>query len=326
MSAATEVLVVGAGIAGLRAARTLADTGAKVLVLEKSRGFGGRAATKRVHENRVDHGAQYFTARDPRFQAQVKVWEESGDLKVWSRGFHTLGRSGLQGPDEGHPRYIFQGGMNTIGKLLGEGLNVRRSAKVIRISRVAAGWQVNLEDGGAVTAERLVLNLPAPQALELGAHVFSAQTCEQLRQVEFTPCLALMAGYKEAAPEWSGITVEDDNNPLSWLASSTSKRPQKDPAVLVLHANPSFSKMHLENPEAAVPEMLRVAASLGFSDPLWTQLQRWRYAKAATPYGEPYLKDSGSLFLCGDWCGGAKVEAAYVSGLEVAQALLERNT
>ena len=319
----TDILVVGAGIAGLRAARTLTQAGADVLVLEKSRGFGGRAATKRVHETRVDHGAQYFTAKDARFQAQVDAWLQQGALKVWTKGFHTLTREVLRPPEEGHPRYAFPNGMNSMGKLLAEGLNVQRSAKVVEMSRAAARWTVSLEDGTRYTAERVLLGVPAPQALELSAPHISTQTHERLSRVEFAPCLALMAGYDQPAPEWSGVTVEDETKPLSWLADDTGKHASGNPTVLVLHANPAFSRKYLETPEAAVPEMLPVAASLGFADPSWTQLHRWRYAKVTAPYGEPYLKEDDTLFFCGDWCGGAKVEAAYLSGLGVAQALLK---
>ena len=321
---ALETLVVGAGIAGLRAARTLADAGTRVLVLEKSRGFGGRAATKRLYGLRVDSGAQYFTARDPRFQRQVEVWRGSAGtgLEVWTKGFHTLTSEGLQAPEEGHPRYAFADGMNAIGKLLAEGLEVQRSATVTELSRAASGWQVGLADGKTYTAERVLVNVPAPQVLALAQDV-GEQTRQTLSRVEFAPCLAVMAEYTGAAPEWSGIVVKDDANPLSWLANDADKRAHEEPTVLVLHANPTFSTKYLETPEAAVPEMLEVAASLGFADPRWTQLQRWRYAKATSPYDGRYLKEDDSLFFCGDWCGGAKVEDAYLSGLEVAEAMLK---
>lgn len=314
-----DILVVGAGIAGLRAARTLAEAGKKVVVIEKSRGLGGRAATKRLHGTRADHGAQYFTARDPRLQAQVDGWSEAGLLRVWTRGFHTLTPDGLEPPKESYPRYIFPDGMNTFGKLLGDGLDVRREALVTELARTPNGWTLMLADGTAYTAEKVLLNVPAPQALVLGQDVFSAATKDALSRVVFAPCIALMAGFGQAAPEWSGI--ESKGGPVSWIADDSSKRNVGGETTLVLHGSTAFSEVHLEAPETALPEMLAVAASLGFIDPRWTQLQRWRYSKVTSPYDGPYLKEDDSLFFCGDWCGGAKVEAAYLSGLEVAEAI-----
>ncbi len=316
-----EVIVVGAGVAGLRAARTLTEAGVRTLVLDKSRGLGGRAATRRLHGAVADHGAQYFTARDPRLQKQVDAWERAGALQVWARGFHTLTEEGLETPREGHPRYAFADGMSTFGKLLGEGLTVTRSAKVVELVRTVTGWQVRLEDGATRHAKRVLLNLPAPQALELAGGLLRPQTRAALDAVTFAPCLALMAGFAQAAPAWRGVMVEDEANPLSWIACDSSKRRTPEETVLVLHGNPAFSQTFLETPEAALSPMLGVAATLGFSEPTWTALQRWRYAKVTQPYDAPYLQDN-TLFFCGDWCGGAKLEAAYLSGLEVAGAIL----
>lgn len=324
----TEVIVVGAGVGGLCAARALHRAGVEVKLLEKSRGLGGRAATRRLHGVRVDHGAQYFTARDPRWQAQVDAWLADGALQVWTHGFHTLSARGLEAPTEGqrHPRYAFAEGMNTLGKLLGEGLEVEHSAKVTALTRSAAGWTLTLEDGRVEHARRVLLNLPAPQALALAEPSLRVETRAALRAVAFAPCLALLAGFHESPPVWQGIQVEDGDSPLAWLACDTSKPGRQGAAesavtVLVLHATPEFSEHHLEAPEAALSQLLSVAASLGFAEPLWTQLQRWRYAKVTRPLDVPFLREDPTLFFCGDWCGGAKLENAYLSGLEVAGAL-----
>ena len=72
-----KIGVVGAGVAGLSAARALVDRGHQVIVFEKARAPGGRVATSRLRGIEMpravagstlafDHGAQYFTARDPR--------------------------------------------------------------------------------------------------------------------------------------------------------------------------------------------------------------------------------------------------------------------
>lgn len=318
-----EVVVVGAGVAGLRAARTLAAAGVRLEVLEKSRGFGGRAATRRLHGAVIDHGAQYFTARDARFQRQVDTWEREGVVRVWTRGFHTLTPEGLEAPREGYPRYAFADGMNTFGKALGDGLTVTRSAEVVALTRAAYGWEIRLEDGTVKRAQRVLLNLPAPQALELVGDLLSPKTRAALGAVTFAPCLALMAGFAQAAPVWRGVVVEDDAT-LSWLACDSSKRDKggaPGETVLVLHGNPTFSQDFLESPDDAAPRMLGVVAALGFSDPTWTALHRWRYAKVTQAHDAPYLQDD-TLFFCGDWCGGAKLEAAYLSGLEVAEAML----
>ena len=56
-----DVAVIGAGIAGLTAARHLHQAGYRILVLEKSRGLGGRLATRRVDGQPIDHGCRYIS-------------------------------------------------------------------------------------------------------------------------------------------------------------------------------------------------------------------------------------------------------------------------
>lgn len=56
----TDIAVIGAGIAGLVCAQQLSQAGYSVLVVEKSRGLGGRLATRRLHGTWADHGACYL--------------------------------------------------------------------------------------------------------------------------------------------------------------------------------------------------------------------------------------------------------------------------
>ena len=57
-----DVAIIGAGVAGLTCAQQLHQAGYKVVVLEKSRGVGGRMATRRIEETYVDHGVRYLGA------------------------------------------------------------------------------------------------------------------------------------------------------------------------------------------------------------------------------------------------------------------------
>ena len=324
-----DVVVVGAGVAGLSAARALRAAGANVLVLEKSRGLGGRSATRTVQGNRVDHGAQYFTVRDEAFKAQVDAWLETGDLAVWSHGFHTLDEDGFHAPDGGHPRYVFPAGMNTFGKLLAENLEVNRETRVTGLKPRGDVWQLETNaDGATFEAHTVLLNLPPEQALELCAAHLETGLRETLQGVVMQPCFSLMAGFDtDSKPEWRGVKFALGDNPLAWVAHDSSKRvllgdtPEK--TALVAHSTPEFAREQYALPLEEVEALLLTALrdlDPRFSAPLWTSLQRWRYAMAIRSADERCLRQ-GSLLFCGDWCGGNKLEDAYLSGLAAASAL-----
>ena len=63
-----RIAVVGAGLAGITAARTLMQAGHEVTVFERAPQVGGRLASEDTPFGSFDTGAQYFTVRDPRFQ------------------------------------------------------------------------------------------------------------------------------------------------------------------------------------------------------------------------------------------------------------------
>ncbi len=57
-----RIAVIGAGLAGLTAARTLSKAAHEVTVFDKSRGLGGRLATRRTEAGGIDHGAPWLNA------------------------------------------------------------------------------------------------------------------------------------------------------------------------------------------------------------------------------------------------------------------------
>ena len=327
-----DCLVIGAGVAGLRAARSLQAAGQHVAVLDKSRGVGGRAATRRYsyqdHVHPIDHGTQYFTVRDERFAEQVTQWQEQGEVRVWAHGFaHYSAAQGWQNPGAGHPRYIFPEGMNRIGKLLAEGLRVYTQQQVQALWHDAARgcYVAESAQGQRFYGRRVLLNMPPAQLLALCAdRPYGAGLAETLQGVRMAPCFALMAGYSGYEPAWQGVVLEHPI--LAWLANDSSKRPQESTQrVIVMHAQAEFSEMWLERPPETVSStMLEAAASIDpvLGEPDWQQLQRWRYALASQPYPERYLQLSEAIYACGDWCGGSKLEDAYLSGLAVAEAIM----
>jgi len=79
-----RIAIIGAGVSGLCAARKLKDAGLSVSLFDKSRGAGGRLSTRYAGEHEFDHGAQYFTIKDPKFKEIVDAAHQAGAVGRWA--------------------------------------------------------------------------------------------------------------------------------------------------------------------------------------------------------------------------------------------------
>ena len=323
-------IVVGAGISGLLAARELRDAGWRVTVLDKGRGVGGRMATRRMGGARFDHGAQFFTVREGRFESLVDGWLAQGAAAVWTRGFTDA--EGNANPD-GHPRYRGTEGMTSIPKHLAAGLDVRTGERVVRVDRDGDGWTASCESGLSVSAGVLLLTAPVPQSLalaEAGNYGLPEGARGQLEGISYDPCLAVMAllDGESPVPEPGGVQIKAE--PLDWIGDNAAKGISNRPA-LTIHGGPRWSREHYEDEEAEVTRALldlageRLGADLSAAA-VETALARWRYSWVTSSHEEPCLvaSENPPLHFCGDGFGQPKVEGAALSGLAAAGRLLGR--
>ena len=116
-----KIVVVGAGISGSVCAWRLARDGHEVTLVEKGRGVGGRMATRRMEGARIDHGAQFFTVRDPRMKELLSLWENEEAVVPWYD--HIPGRSDVPTGQ----RYRGTEGMTSLAKVLAKEFNVETS-------------------------------------------------------------------------------------------------------------------------------------------------------------------------------------------------------
>ena len=304
------IAVVGAGISGLLLARSLQDAGASVVVLEKSRGFGGRMATKRVGEAVFDPGAQFFTARDQEFAALAATWTDAGLVANW--------------PESSHRRAIGNSGMTAVPKALAEGLEILRQHKVSSATRHACGcWELEIEDQGIVRAERLLLTRPVPQSLALlktGGVSLPPEAKASLEQITYYPCLALLVVLSAAsAVPAEGVALTE--GPVRWIADNVKKGlVQNVPAAVTIHATPDFSSEHYGKNEAEIAALLFPAVARWLGAPvLSATLHRWKFSEPKTLHPERcvWLPELG-LGFAGDAFGGPKIEGAALSGLALA--------
>jgi hypothetical protein len=323
----TDVLVIGAGISGLLAATTLQARGLRTVILDKGRGVGGRLATRRTPTATFDHGAQFFTAREPQFLDRVESWQAAGVVRPWATGFALADGTFKH---DGCRRFCGVSGMTAIAKHLARGLDVRLAAKVTGVRAAREGWEVTTEAGECFSGRALLLTPPVPQSLQLLAagHVSLPERLRnELGQIEYAPCLAVLASFAEASliPEPGGVWFPGE--PISWMADNRRKGIAPGPgAAITLHAGPQFSQANWTTPEDEVTAALLAAAArwLGGA-PTQTQLHRWRYSLPLRVHAERCLvvRDPAPLVFAGDAFGGPRVEGAALSGLAAGAALAE---
>jgi predicted NAD/FAD-dependent oxidoreductase len=326
------VIVVGAGWAGLTAADALVAQGVSVRVVEKSRGPGGRCATRRQGAHAFDHGAQYFTARDSQFAAQVAHWHQLGLVAQWAPRLAVLNPGVKVSPDlssrsnvSSVTRWVGVPGNNAVLHHLSVGLSCEYQRTVQAIRPIRDGVEV-VVGGEGVTADVVVITAPPAQAATLLGqdHPLSAT----LSGVDLAPCLALMVGL--AADQDVGFDAAFINDhALSWLASNQSK-PGRDAPGWVVHAGAAWSERHLDDSLDEIAALMwaqlieRVPAFKAL-DVVSRQGHRWRFSQCRQPLAEGCLADAtGRVLVAGDWCAGNRVEGAWLSGRAAAQSVLER--
>jgi hypothetical protein len=309
-----QVVVIGAGMAGAACARGLADAGRAVTVIDKGRSVGGRLAQRRTPAGTFDHGAQYMKAREPGLAALMERLAAAGLVAPWPAA-----------AEGGVVPWIGTPAMSAPVKALLAGIEVIGGRRVTALARAAGGWAAT-DDTGAVTGPfaAAVIAVPAPQAVALLAPLGLPAVAGSVAGAVMAPCWAGLVAF--AAPLPVDGEVVRPGGDLAWAARHRTKPGRGEAETWTAHADPAWSRRHLElPPEEVAPALLRLleAALSALPAPVHLEAHRWRHALVERPLGVDHLLAAGgTLGLCGDWCLGPRVEAAWRSGTTLAEALL----
>ena len=334
-----RVVVIGAGLAGLVAARELVAAGADVTVLERGRSPGGRLATRRIGDATFDHGAQFFTVRTPAFAGTVERWVAAGLVDIWNHGF---------GEPDGHPRYIAPRGMNSLAKELAEPLGahppgrieLRTMAFAVRRSEPhatpgaatdtataaiadVAPLRVIVDDGSERPADAVISTCPLPQTFSLLVDS-GIEFDEQVFRTDYDRTLTLLALLDRPPRMLPTGGVRPDDPRLGFVGDNVSKGVSRVPALTV-HASDEWSETHWDDGDDEIVDALIGAAGPWIGDAVVVdhQLKRWRFATPRSISPDPcWIAPSGDIVAAGDAFAGPRVEGAHNSGLAAAHALL----
>ena len=314
--------VIGAGIAGLSAARALHDRGDEVIVFEKNHTPGGRVATRVVSSVELpsrgtvdlafDHGAQYFTVRTPQFSETVAYWLRDKVVSKWPGRIVSFDGEGWEPAAEGTDRYTGTPGMSAIAAHMARGLDIRYGTRVESLD--------SLHD-----FDRIIVAVPADQAVPLLGGTPELQ--RRVSSVRMQPCWAVMAAFEERVhTRFDAAFVS--GSPLGWVKRSTGPGAPKLAKAAdrfdawVLHGTAAWSRAHFnDQADVVAPFLLDAFDDLvraGLPRVFHCSAQRWKYAAADPGLSVGALHDA-RITICGDWCLGNRIEAAYLSGLEATR-------
>jgi len=318
------VAIVGAGLAGLSCATSLKAHGFQVEVFEKSRGPSGRMSTRNGDNWSADHGAQYFTARDPLFIQELNSWIKHGVAAAWYPHLKVFENGQWRESNSIENRYVGIPAMNSPGKHLAKDLPIAVNQTIDDISFKQDRWLLHSLEAGDIKErfDWLVIALPAPQALTLAKS--AVKSIEKIAiNLNMQGCWTVMASFAET-PNIPFDAAFINDEVISWIARNNSKPSRMGLETWTIHASPQWSQEHIElNKDLAAKLILDCAKRLGLDcDQANIAIHRWRYASGyINPAPGFRLCEDLKLGFCGDWLNGGRVEGAWLSGHKLASQI-----
>jgi renalase len=342
-----RVAIVGTGVAACGVAHVLDDTDREVVLFDKARGVSGRAATRRKHGCRYDHGANYVKpGDDDAFSEVLASFGADGmhdiEESVW---VHDADGEIEAGRDSDARKWTYEAGITQFAKRVLDGTDatVHLETRIDELARATGGddgtWSLADADGQTHDGfDSVVLTPPAPQTAALvGATDWAddrlARVHAAVDAVDYRTVLTLVLHYdfREDYP-WYALVDPDHAHPVGWLSREECK-PGHVPdgeSLLVAQMSPDWSVEHYDDDtETAASDAAALVADLldddRYRDPDWVDSQGWRYAlpEDAASDDVQAAEDAG-LYCAGDWIvGDGRVHRAFENGRTVGDRLVD---
>ncbi len=322
-----RVGIVGAGIAGLAAARTLHRREHEAVLFERHQNPGGRVETIALGDYVFDSGATSIAPRGMSLErVMLQELSTEGLVRIESPVYtHEMLR--LFPGDAAKnaiERFTYLEGNATLPRRLAQGLDVRYGVEVETIRSCGKGFEIEGEAFDAV-----ILTPPIPQ---VGALLERMGETRPLAGSRYRACLSVMLGFARAMPPvpYHAFLDPEQRHPLTWLSVESIKSPGRAPeghTALVAQLSPAYSKRHYESPDEeifrTVLEYVRRIYGEDWAQPEVSGVKRWRYSQPESYSLFDTVNRPGSrLLLASDGVLGGRVEYAFEVGVRAAGMLL----
>lgn len=317
-----QVAIIGAGVAGLSAARRLHENGITTVLFEAGRRPGGRLATQKQHDRQFDHGAQYLTPHSRRSAVLFSKWRKAGWIRKWSAVALELPERKKVDTSSWH---VAVPGMVGLADRLAEGLDCRCKVAVTAIEGEVGQRYLRCGEERFGPFEIVLCALPAELTVALLGDSFP-ELANLAAQVQTRPCLATMVLFEEEVMvDFEAAFLS--GGPLAWVCRDASKPERPEQECWVLHASEEWSREHLNTPVEQVASLMLSAFAplcpIELPPVSYCRSHRWRHGLADAPLGLPFCYDDQvKVGVAGDWCSSSNVDGAFLSGADLAGAVM----
>jgi len=308
MTPKKSILILGAGVCGLLIAQALQKQKCRVTVWEKSKGVGGRMATRRSEGRMWDHGAQFFSF-DKMWSPWIEVWLRSGLIREWPFGGSPV-------------KYYAPRGMTAVAKDLGTGLLIQKERQLASLHIEDRSCRALDIQGANEVFDGVIFTCPLPQTVAL-LQTSGLESPHSWTKLTYASALVGLIEWNDEN-RLEPFYRESLDQALFSVTDMQTKGVSQDPAWTVV-ANPAWSLAHWDAPEkeqiqALQQHLLQVGLLQESQRGSW-QMKKWKYSHPTSTLSpalgwirkEPLILASGDSFGGGSVAGASRAAAAAVS-------------
>ncbi len=307
-----KVIIIGAGAAGLTCAKRLIENGFEVSIFDKSRGLGGRMASRRIKNGGFNHGASVI----PDFRNQKTVPEHLKNLLETAVEKKVL-------ISQGNAFTPFAG-MKTFTSYLSEGIDVQKDSELISVTPANSGIELQLNNASKMQVNEafLIFAIPQPQLLALLQNHFPEIFILVQPAKMYASVTGLFAFDKKILFDHSLLENEriysfHENSRIGqhfihdcWTIHSKNSYGKK-----LSHLDKTKIKDHLFNE-------FKQLVSINLPQPVYAEGHRWRYGFTKKALDKNFIfHRQNKIGICGDWCRGDNLLDALISGTLLADKI-----
>lgn len=285
-----DTVIIGSGLSGSVLGDILHNHGLNTALVEKSKGVGGRLATRRIENNIFDHGCQSIAVDSKTDSYLTKTIYKPEDALIWRKKNNTL-------------QYTYSTGVTSFAKNLTKNLNLFLNEKVVKFSFSDQLWTVECESGFKLRCYRLIFTTPAPQVLEIfkSSHFIFP---EILNEISYSKAIVLLVKFKGNTLNTQPSESELSSLGIEEIVDQNTKRTNPSQTYTIFLKEKTSEDLFDEtslNIESFTNDLIsKITRFKNISD-LSIEIKKWRYATPLNFINLPYLSIENNLYLAGDY-------------------------